>query len=198
MFRNILGGTSECWVGFEKHLENILIFWGCPCCDVLNDVSTTDVDKFILLHTGHSFCISASLPIWHSICFYFADFRLLQIPNAQTKCYEILPARSKTIHNITRKIANLCFEYKYFFLTWQKNIPTTFEQGCTLETWSTICSSFSPDRVARPIWSKAKVTHLCINIQNHMTFFVSCHSYSLLQISPFWYICIQGIHVRMW
>ena len=70
----------------------------------------------------------------------FAEFILLQIPNAHAKYYEILPARSKILHNTTCKIANLCFELTYYFLTLQKN-PITFEQGCMTfwkVTWALI------------------------------------------------------------
>ena len=58
----------------------------------------------------------------------FADFRQLQTPNTEKKCYEILPARITTPHNPTRKITNRYFELKYHFLTPQKS-PITVEQG---------------------------------------------------------------------
>ena len=61
----------------------------------------------------------------------FADFRQLQIPNARTKYYEILPAHTKTPHNTSHKIANRYFEFKYHFSTLQKKNRITFEQGCT-------------------------------------------------------------------
>ena len=51
----------------------------------------------------------------------FADFRQLQIPNAQTKQYEILPAHNKIPRDTTCKIANRYVEFKYNFLTLQKN-----------------------------------------------------------------------------
>ena len=49
-----------------------------------------------------------------------SDFRQLQIPHAQTKYYEILPAHSKTPHDTTRKIVNRCFELKYHISTLKK------------------------------------------------------------------------------
>ena len=61
----------------------------------------------------------------------FADFRQLQIPNARTKYYEIVFAHTQTPHDKTHKIANQYFEFRYHFLTLQKKIPITFEQGCT-------------------------------------------------------------------
>ena len=42
----------------------------------------------------------------------FADFRQLQITNAQTKYYDILAAHNKTPHNTTRKIPNRYIELK--------------------------------------------------------------------------------------
>ena len=75
---------------------------------------------------------------------YFADFRQQQIPNAGTKCYEILPAHTKTPHYTTHKIANRYFESEYHFSTLQKN-PITFEQGCIClfylfcHLWHSVC-----------------------------------------------------------
>ena len=39
------------------------------------------------------------------------------------KYYEILPTHTETPRNTTRKIANLCIEFNYHFLTLQKKIP---------------------------------------------------------------------------
>ena len=50
----------------------------------------------------------------------FVDFKQLQIPSTQTKCYEMLPAYSKTPYDTTRKIANRYFDLKYHFSTLQK------------------------------------------------------------------------------
>ena len=50
----------------------------------------------------------------------FADFRQLQIKNAQTKNYEMLPVYTKLPHNAPRKIWNRYNELKYHFLTLQK------------------------------------------------------------------------------
>ena len=60
----------------------------------------------------------------------FADFRQLQIPNARTKYYEILPTHTETPHNTNHKIANRYFEFRYHFVTLHQKIPITFEQGC--------------------------------------------------------------------
>ena len=61
-------------------------------------------------------------------------FKQLQIPHAQTKYYEILPAHSKTPHDTTRKILNRYFELKYHISTLKKNL-ITFEQRCTCTFW---------------------------------------------------------------
>ena len=76
------------------------------------------------------FCISLSVNET-SLFSNFADFRQLQISNAQTKYYEHLPAYTETHHNATRKITNWYFELKYHFLALQKKFAITFEQGCT-------------------------------------------------------------------
>ena len=62
----------------------------------------------------------------------FADFRQLQIPNARTKCYEILPTHTETPHDTNHKIANRYFEFRYMyhFCDITKKIPITFEQVC--------------------------------------------------------------------
>ena len=52
----------------------------------------------------------------------FADLREIQTQNAQTKCYDILPAHIKTNHGTTHKITNQYFEFKYHFLTLQKKL----------------------------------------------------------------------------
>ena len=59
----------------------------------------------------------------------FTDFRHLQIPNAWTKYYEILPAHTKTPHNTTHKIARLYFEFKYHFSTLQKKFRLLLNKG---------------------------------------------------------------------
>ena len=51
----------------------------------------------------------------------FPDFRQLQIPNAQTKYYEILSAHIKIPHNATHKIAIRYFELKWHFWHCKEN-----------------------------------------------------------------------------
>ena len=58
-----------------------------------------------------------------------------------------------------------------FVIFWQVIRRRLGRVPLTPEVWSTIWSTYSPDRVVSPIWSQPKVTHLCINIQSHMTFF---------------------------
>ena len=73
----------------------------------------------------------------------FSDYRQRQIPNAQTKYYEIWPAYTKTPHDTTHKIANLYFEFKCHFLTLQKKFRLLLNKG--VETATTLnhrCSSF--------------------------------------------------------
>ena len=89
--------------------------------DVLYDVAPTHVGKFRLSHSGYS-SVSQLICEFNIAFSTFADFRQLQIPNAQTKYYEIVPAHTKTPQNTTLKIANLYFEFKFHY----------FEQGCTL------------------------------------------------------------------
>ena len=76
--------------------------------------------QICLLHSGYSFYLNLSVNLTSQFS-NFAEFRQLQIPNGQTKYYEILPAHYKIPHNTTRKIANWYFEFKYQFLTLQKN-----------------------------------------------------------------------------
>ena len=59
----------------------------------------------------------------------FAYFRKLQIPNAHTKYYEIIPAPTKTPHNTTHKIASLYFEFEYLFLILQKKFRLLWNKG---------------------------------------------------------------------
>ena len=59
----------------------------------------------------------------------FADFRQLQISNAWTKYYEILPAHTKTPHDTTHKIASLYFEFKYHFSTLQRKFRLLLNKG---------------------------------------------------------------------
>ena len=59
----------------------------------------------------------------------FTDFRHLQIPNAWTKYYEILPAHTKTPHNTPHKIARLYFEFKYHFSTLQNKFRLLLNKG---------------------------------------------------------------------
>ena len=54
----------------------------------------------------------------------FADFRQLQIPNAQTRYHEILPPDSKSQHNTARY-----FELKCHFLTLQKLFRLPLNKG---------------------------------------------------------------------
>ena len=66
--------------------------------------------------------LSVNLPLHFS---NFANLRELQIPNAQTKYYGILPAQTKTPYNATRNIASRYFDIKYHFLTLQRKICWT-------------------------------------------------------------------------
>ena len=50
-------------------------------------------------------------------------FRQQQQQNKPMKYYEILPTHTETPRNTTRKIANLCIEFNYHFLTLPKKIP---------------------------------------------------------------------------
>ena len=50
-------------------------------------------------------------------------FRQQQQQNKPMKYYEILPTHTETPCNTTRKIANLCIEFNYHFLTLPKKIP---------------------------------------------------------------------------
>ena len=59
----------------------------------------------------------------------FADFRQLQILNARTKYYEILPAHTTTPHNTINKITNRYFEFKYHFSTLQKKFRLLLNKG---------------------------------------------------------------------
>ena len=59
----------------------------------------------------------------------FVAFRQLQILNARTKYYEILPAHTKTPHNTTHKITNRYFEFKYHFSTLQKKFRLLLNKG---------------------------------------------------------------------
>ena len=74
------------------------------------------------------FCISLSVNQTSHFS-NFADFRQLQIPNAQTKYYEHLPAYTKTPQNATRKIANWYFEFKCHFLALQTNFRLLLNKG---------------------------------------------------------------------
>ena len=62
----------------------------------------------------------------------FADFRRLQISNASTKYYEILPDYTKTPHDTNHKIASLYFEYKYHFSTLQKKFRLLLNKGVNM------------------------------------------------------------------
>ena len=50
-------------------------------------------------------------------------FRQQQQQNKPMKYYEISPTHTETPCNTTRKIANLCIEFNYHFLTLPKKIP---------------------------------------------------------------------------
>ena len=50
----------------------------------------------------------------------FADLKQIQMRNAETNYYEILPAHTKTPHITTHEIANRYFESGYHFFTLQK------------------------------------------------------------------------------
>ena len=65
----------------------------------------------------------------------FIDFRQLQIPNAQTKYYEILPAHTKTPRYTSHRIANRYVEFKYHFLTLQKKFRLLLNKGVLLVCW---------------------------------------------------------------
>ena len=88
-----------------------------------------------LIRTNIVYCILAihlflSLPVNLTSHFSnFADFRQLQIPNARTKYYAILPVPTKTPHNTTHKITSLYFDFKYHFLTLQKKILLLLNKG---------------------------------------------------------------------
>ena len=94
-----------------------------------NDLSTTHVDKFLLLHSDYSFVsrvpISTDLPSSN-----FVGLRQLQIPKTLTKYYRIIPVHTETPHNATSKITNRYDEFEYHHSTLQKEIAITFEQGC--------------------------------------------------------------------
>ena len=68
-----------------------------------------------------------SLPV--DLTSHFSNFRQLQIPNARTKYYEILLARTKTPHNTTHKITNRYCEFKYHFSTLQKKFRLLLNKG---------------------------------------------------------------------
>ena len=79
------------------------------------------VDIFVSLHSGHLIvsCVSIAALILTLELGNFADFTQLQIPNAQTKYYEILTTITETPHNTIRKITNWCIAFKYHLLTLQ-------------------------------------------------------------------------------
>ena len=75
----------------------------------------------------------------------FAHFRQLQIPNARTKYYEILPTHTETPHNTNHKIAYRYFEFRYHFVTLQKNIRLLLNKGVlTSELFEIWWLEFSP------------------------------------------------------
>ena len=72
-------------------------------------------------------CLSVNLITSHFS--NFADYRQLQIPNARTKYYEILPAHTKTTHDTTNKIVSLYFEFKYHYSTLQNKFRLLLNKG---------------------------------------------------------------------
>ena len=74
----------------------------------------------------------------------FADFRQLQILNARTKYYEILPAHTKTPHDTTHKITNRYFEFKYHFSTLQKKFRLLLNKGVHLVCLSLLIQNIIP------------------------------------------------------
>ena len=78
---------------------------------------STDSYGYISFITLWIFVFISAICRFNITFFNFANFRQLQIPNAQRKYYEIWPAYTKTPHNATHEIANRYFELKYHFLT---------------------------------------------------------------------------------
>ena len=64
----------------------------------------------------------------------FADFTQLQITNARTKYYEILPAHTKTPSYGTHKISNRYFEFEYHFLTLKKKFRLLLNKGVIINS----------------------------------------------------------------
>ena len=135
-------GTSSYWVmPSNTTIPNFSIFWNGAHAELIHFPISAAMFSMMfqrLMWTNFVYYILViriflSLSVNLTSHFSnFADFRQLQIPNAQKKYCEILPAHTKTLRYTTHKITNRYFEFKYHFLTLQKKIPITFEQGCTM------------------------------------------------------------------
>ena len=121
--------------------------------DALYDVPATHVDKFLLSNSGYSFYISLSVNLTSHFS-NFGYFRRLQIPNAQTKYYEIVPAHTKTPRNTTRKIANRYFEIKYHFLTLRKKfrLPLNKDVLITFISYYYVCTQIKKNIYLSTHW----------------------------------------------
>ena len=138
-------GTSSYWeMSCNTAISSFSIFWKAELIYLPISAAMFSMMFHRLMWTNFVYYIlairlvlslSVKLPSHFS---NFVDFRQLQIPNAQTKYYEILPAHTKTPRNTSHRIANRYFEFKYHFLTLQIKIPITFEQGCShTPLWNT-------------------------------------------------------------
>ena len=124
-------GTSSYWVmPSNTAIWNFSIFWNRTKAELIYwpiSVATFPMMFHRLVWTNFVYYILAirlnlSLSVNLTSHFSnFADFRQLPIPNAQTKCHEILLVHTKTHHYTAHKIANWYFEFEYHFSTLLKN-----------------------------------------------------------------------------
>ena len=132
-------GTSSYWVMLSySAISNFSIFWERVSAELIYFPISVAIFSMMfhrLMWTNFAYNI-LDIRLYLSVSMNltshfsnFAEFRQLQIPNAQTKYYEILPARTKTHHNTTHKIANWYFEFKYHFSTLQKRFRLLLNKG---------------------------------------------------------------------